>query len=224
MASDAGTLTTAAFTGAGLALTVSGSGNTTIGGVIGTTTGTLTKTGTGTLTLTAANTYTGSTTVSAGRLLVDGSTGAGAATVASGATLGGAGTLAGTVTVTGTLAPGSSAARLTTGAFTFSANSTLTIEIGGTTVATQYDQLRVSSGAISIGSTVTLSLVAIGGFTPSVGQTYQIVDKVGAGAISGTFNGLAQGATISNFLGSGLNATISYTGGDGNDVVLTVIP
>jgi hypothetical protein len=45
--------------------------------------------------------------------------------------------------------------------------------------------------------------------------------------ITGTFNGLIEGATISNFLGSGLNATISYTanadgGSVGNDVVLTV--
>lgn len=224
VASDAGTFTTAGITAAARNLTVTGSGDTTVGGVIATTSGTLTKTGTGTLTLSAANTYTGITTVSAGQMLVDGGTGAGAATVASGATLGGAGTMAGAVTVMGTLAPGSSAARLTTGALTFSANSTLMIEIGGTTVATQFDQHRVSSGAVTIGSTVTLSLVAIGGFSPSIGETYQIVDKVAAGAISGTFNGLAEGATISNLLGSGLSAMISYVGGDGNDVVLTVIP
>jgi len=48
-----------------LALTVGGSGNTTMSGIIGTTTGTLTKDGAGTLTLTGANTYTGATTVSA---------------------------------------------------------------------------------------------------------------------------------------------------------------
>ena len=221
--SDAGTITLAGVSATAQNLTVTGSGNTTVGGVIGTTTGTLTKTGTGTLTLSAANTYTGVTTISAGQMLVNGSTGAGVVTVASGATLGGAGTMTGTVTISGTLAPGSSAAgRLITAAATFSASSTLAIEIGGTTVVTGYDQYRISSGAVSIGSTVTLSLVAIGGFSPSSGQTFQIVDKVGAGAISGTFNGLAQGATISNFLGSGLNATISYVGGDGNDVVLTV--
>ncbi|MEO8469953.1 MAG: signal peptidase I [Chloroflexota bacterium] len=224
IASDSGTMTTAGITASARNLTVTGGGDTTIGGIIATTTGTLTKTGTGTLTLSAANTYTGTTTVSAGSLLLNGSTGAAAATVASGATLRGSGSMAGSVNVTGTVAPGSSAALLTTGAFTFSANSTCAIEIGGTTVATQYDQLRVASGAITMGATVTLSLVAIGGFTPTVGQTFQIVDKVAAGAITGTFNGLAQGASIANFLGSSLHATISYTGGDGNDIVLTVTP
>jgi len=77
---------------------------------------------------------------------------------------------------------------------------------------------------VTIGSTVTLSPVAINGFTPTLGQTFMILDKAAAGAISGTFNGLAQGATIPSFLGSALRAQISYTGGDGNDVVLTVVP
>jgi hypothetical protein len=42
-----------------------------------------------------------------------------------------------------------------------------------------------------------------------------------ADPVTGTFNGLPEGATILNFLGSPLKATITYTGGDGNDVVLT---
>ena len=40
------------------------------------------------------------------------------------------------------------------------------------------------------------------------------------GAVSGTFSGLAEGATINL---SGVVFTISYVGGDGNDVVLTVM-
>ena len=35
--------------------------------------------------------------------------------------------------------------------------------------------------------------------------------------------GLPAGGVITDFLGSGLNAVISYAGGDGNDVVLTVV-
>ena len=51
----------------------------------------------------------------------------------------------------------------------------------------------------------------------------QIVNNDGTDAIVGTFSGLAQGATITNFRGSGLTATISYMGGsDNNDVVITV--
>ena len=58
----------------------------------------LTKTGAGTAIFTAANTYTGTTTVSNGTLLVNGSnSGGGAFTVASGATLGGTGTIGGNV-------------------------------------------------------------------------------------------------------------------------------
>lgn len=49
-------------------LTVDGSGNTTISGILGGATGGLTKTGAGTLTLSNANTYTGNTTISGGTL------------------------------------------------------------------------------------------------------------------------------------------------------------
>ncbi|MCK5146261.1 T9SS type A sorting domain-containing protein, partial [bacterium] len=61
-----------------------------------------------------------------------------------------------------------------------------------------------------------------GGYTPSNGATYTIISN-GSGAVSGTFKNLAEGAIVSNdFLGSGIPASISYIGGDGNDVVLTV--
>jgi hypothetical protein len=57
---------------------------------------------------------------------------------------------------------------------------------------------------------------------PAPGQTFVVVNNDGADAVTGTFNGLPEGATIPNFLGSSLSASISYTGGDGNDAVLTV--
>ena len=76
----------------------------------------VTKVGAGTLTLTRANSYRGSTTVSNGTFLVDGSTGGGNVTVASGATLGGGGMIGGTVTIQsgGTLSPGPSAGAIGT--------------------------------------------------------------------------------------------------------------
>ena len=67
------------------------------------------KTGAGTTILTGANTYGGTTGVTEGKLLVNGSTtGSGTVGVASGATLGGTGGIAGAVTVNdgGFLAPG----------------------------------------------------------------------------------------------------------------------
>ncbi len=67
------------------------------------------KAGAGVMRLTAANTFTGSTTVSGGTLLVNGSLAAGSAvSVQANAALGGAGTVSGSVTIQtgGTLSPG----------------------------------------------------------------------------------------------------------------------
>lgn len=79
-------------------------------------TGTLgiTKQGTGTWILAGNNTYTGTTTVSAGTLLIDGSIANSTVSVAGGI-LGGSGTIGGVVTIssTGTLSPGSSPGTLT---------------------------------------------------------------------------------------------------------------
>jgi len=75
----------------------------------------LSKSGAGQLTLNATNTYTGTTTVSGGTLLVNGLIGPGAVTVASTATLGGYGVISAPVTVQagGTLSPGTTIGTLT---------------------------------------------------------------------------------------------------------------
>jgi autotransporter-associated beta strand protein len=68
--SDAGTLTiSGGITNGGYALTVGGAGNVTVGTTAITGNGGLTKDGAGILTLSGANTYSGTTTVSAGTLL-----------------------------------------------------------------------------------------------------------------------------------------------------------
>ncbi len=68
---DANSLTlsnTGTITGAGIPLSIGGSGNTTISGIIGTGTGSLTKDGSGTTILAGNNTYTGNTTITTGTL------------------------------------------------------------------------------------------------------------------------------------------------------------
>ncbi len=88
--------------------------------------GNLNKISDGAVTLTAENDYTGTTTVSAGSLLVNGSTAAASAfTVNSGATLGGTGTIGGPTNIRsgGTLSPG-----VTVGTLTF--GNDLTLEAG----------------------------------------------------------------------------------------------
>lgn len=104
------------------------------------------------------------------------------------------------------------------GALTLASARQLLINITGTTVDTGYTQLNVA-GLVNLNGA---SLVPIGSHAPSPGQTFVVVNNDGADAITGTFNGLAEGATIPNFLGSSFSASISYVGGDGNDAVLTV--
>jgi fibronectin-binding autotransporter adhesin len=179
---------------------------------------TLAKTGAGTLTLSASNTATGTTTVSAGTLSVTGST-AGATIVASGTTLGGTGTLGGAVTVQngGTLSPGVSPGTLTVnGDLTMAVGSTLAVEINGTTAGTQYDQVIVN-GAVDV-SGATLS--ATHGYSPGSGDSYTIIVNDAADAVTGSFSGLAEGATVTAG-GNGTILTASYIGGTGNDFTLT---
>jgi hypothetical protein len=57
-----------------------------------------------------------------------------------------------------------------------------------------------------------------GGFVPTVGSRFEIIDNDGTDAIAGTFAGFGQGTKF--YLG-GTAFTISNPGGDGNDVVLT---
>ena len=56
------------------------------------------------------------------------------------------------------------------------------------------------------------------GTTLSVGQTFTILSKVAAGAITGTF--APRGTVVGS---DGTVFSVSYTGGDGNDIVLTVV-
>ena len=118
------------------ALVFNRSDSVTFGGAISGTGG-LTQVGSGTLILSGTNTYSGNTNVNAGRVLVDGSLGAGSVNVASGATLGGTGTIGGAVTVQngGILAPGDSPGTLTTGTLTLNSGSLLNYRLGTINVA-----------------------------------------------------------------------------------------
>ena len=134
------------------------------------------------------------------------------------------GTYSGNVDATSkavTLAAGASPGQVTvTGSFALNSDDTLPIEIDGTSAATQYDNFIINGSPVALGNA---SLALSGTHTPVPGQTFTIIDNDLADAISGTFNGLPEGAIIPNFLGSVFGAQISYTGGSGNDVVLTVV-
>jgi hypothetical protein len=90
-------------------------------------------------------------------------------------------------------------------------------DIGPT--ATDIENITVT-GTVTINDGATLTTAAKGGFVPVTGQSFRIITNDLADAISGTFAGLSEGATISGFLGSGINAHITYVGGTGNDLVI----
>ena len=188
-------------------------------GVINDGTGTvgLTKSGSGTQTLTGADVYTGPTTVAGGTLEIDGSISS-SVTVLNTATLDAA-LGAGTVSVQsgGFLYPSAAVFALATGSVNLAAGSTFNVAING---PSNYSQLNVTSGTVAL--LAGKGLVLGGSLTPSLGQFFTIINNNGNLPVSGTFNGLPEGAVIPNFLGSGLPATISYVGGDGNDVVIYV--
>jgi hypothetical protein len=175
------------------------------------------KAGSSIWTLTGTNTAVLPWTINAGTLSVTGSLANSPMTVNSGGTLGGTGTV-GAVTVNGggTLGPGLSPGIINTGNLTLNSGSTLTIEINGTTVGTQYDQVTLA-GTVSLGG-ATLNVVL--GFTPTAGQIFTIISNDDADPVSGTFAGLNEGAV---FAVSGQQFRISYLEGDGNDVTLTAL-
>jgi fibronectin-binding autotransporter adhesin len=174
------------------------------------------------ITLSGNNTYTGPTTV-AQRAQFDGSQPSSAVTAAGfgSATVSGKGTI-GAVTLTSgaSMSPGQgfggNVGKLTSGSVTWNASSYLYAQLNGTTPGTGYDQLGVNGTVTIDGAAMLLPSL---GFAPSNGQTFVIVDNDGSDAVIGTFNGLPQGATFT------MNASefqISYVGGTGNDIVLTV--
>jgi len=125
----------------------------------------------------------------------------------------GTGTL-GTTSVNGTIAPGLSPGCLTTGDLTL--NGSYEFELGGTTACTGYDRIVVT-GSVTVGGTLDVS--RYNNFVPKAGQKYVIISNDASDTVSNTFDNLAQGAT---FEADGVTFSISYTGGDGNDVELTV--
>lgn len=134
-------------------------------------------------------------------------------------TLNGAGTLTSNVVtnVGGTLAPGTSPGMLTVnGNVNLKNGSIFAAEINGTTVGTQYDQLKVNGSVVLDNPTLSMTF----GFTPSLGNAFRLIDNDGMDPISGMFNGIPEGKRIG--LPGFRVANFSYFGGDGNDFVVTI--
>ncbi|HEX4611398.1 MAG TPA: cadherin domain-containing protein, partial [Urbifossiella sp.] len=68
------------------------------------------------------------------------------------------------------------------------------------------------------GAALDLSL----GYAPAVGDVLTLIDDTGPDPVAGTFAGLPEGAVFTPD-GGGTYLRVSYAGGDGNDVTLTVL-
>ena len=101
--------------------------------------------------------------------------------------------------------------------------SSVTFGLGGTTAASNLVPDAFGPGHYAtidcliadLGGTLDLQLFH--GFTPALGQSFQII-SIGT-TRTGTFDGLGEGAFVKSF--GDVALYISYAGGDGNDVVLT---
>ena len=199
------------------------------------------KTTGSTVTLSGANTYSGATNITGGTLALSSASnnniassttitvGAGAFLDVTGLNssrfdLASAQTLNGTGTVSGgalnalsgsNVAPGTSPGILNTGDVSFQSGSSFTVEVNNSAPGTGHDQLNVT-GMVSLGGAM---LVTSGTITSVPGQEIVLIQNDGTDAVTGTFNGLAEGAMV--MIGTA-NFLLSYAGGaGGNDVTLT---
>ncbi|MBU6223040.1 MAG: autotransporter-associated beta strand repeat-containing protein, partial [Planctomycetes bacterium] len=116
------------------------------------------KIGAGTVVLSGSNSYRGATTVTAGKLTVNGVLGSGAVSVAAGSTLAGSGTIGGTATVSGLLSPGNSPGVLTLSSLVLTSTATTLMEINGLTRGGLYDGINLTtSGGLTYGGALSLS-------------------------------------------------------------------
>ncbi len=204
----------------------------------------LIKEGSGTWTLSGNNSYTGTTTINNGRLLINGTnSGTGAVTVNANGILGGHGSIGGSVTVQSTAAvsPGNSTGALTVnGNLILAAGSGMGWELGALSTSnpgTDFDQI-IANSDLTLDSGATLALdfnLLSAGLQPNSGDTFwnsnhswKIIDVAGSNTGNSTFGtitgapGGSQGSFNTSvdsgdiFLNWVANSVVTYTPGDAN--------
>lgn len=167
---------------------------------------TITKVGTGTWDLNNASYASGSDSTSfvinGGTISFNGSLAGSPVTVEAGSTLKGTGTIgAATVQSGATVSIGNSPGCMTMSSLSMTSGSTYQQQIAGATACSEYDQATVTGNANLNSANLNVDL----SYTPAAGATFTIIK---AGSITGTFNGLPDGATI---VVNGVTLRINYT-------------
>ena len=193
--------------------------------------GSLVKVGSGRLTLSRKSAYTGSTTVLEGTLTVSNTSGS---ATGSGPVNVNAGTLSGRGIIGGSVAIGSASdfgAVIAPSGMTDADPGTLTIksaltfnsdgqyECGVDSSAATADKIVANGVTIDPAAQFFLTDSATG--TLAIGTVFTVMDNTGATPIGGTFSNLPNGAIVAV---NGNKFQASYSGGDGNDLTLTVVP
>jgi len=173
----------------------------------------ITKTGAGQLTLSGTSSYSGSTAVNAGTLMLTGAI-TSDTSVAAGARLGGTGVIAANVANAGIIAPGtqSQVGTLTIAGSYVGNGGTFETRVGGSPKAPVADVLRITGAGATASGTTAVSVTDIGGLgAPTTGDGIQVVDAAnGATTATDAFvlaGRVAGGAYEYNLLRGGSTAT-----------------
>ena len=204
--------------------------STTFSGFINGSGGSLTKIGNGTLVLSGENTYSGGTTIQGGKLLINNTTGFGTGSgpvQVNAGQLGGSGVISGDVTIgdashrRGTLSPGDSGHSCDTltiqSALTFQSDGNYKFNLDTRTVTSD----SVVANGVTINSGALFDFTGVGHRRLPIGTIFIVIDNTSANPIAGTFSNLPDQST---FIIRGNKYQVSYQGGDGNDLTLTVVP
>ena len=124
----------------------------------------------------------------------------------------------------GTVTPGFSPGVINVGDLTLGSTDVFVVEVDGTAgagVSGGHDQTNVAAsngggGTVTLGG-ATLSLSSASQLSLTAGTSITLIDNDGGDAVSGTFSGLPEGTVVAT---GGQLFNITYSGGDGNDVVL----
>jgi autotransporter-associated beta strand protein len=219
-----GTVANGTFSKSGTAYDIQGGA---IGTVLAGTAG-LTKSGGGTATLSGSNSYTGDTSIEAGRLVVNGSLASTNVSVASGASLAGSGTLGKTTILSGgTIAPGNSPGTLTiTNGLTWAGGGNYNWQIfglsGSAGQTNTWDLIDVTAGTwdingLSSTNKFNINLWSLSGLPDTTGivagfdATQNYSWKIlASGGLTGTFN-----TNLFNINTAAVNGTGGFTGATG---------